>query len=47
VLAELRASGDIGDDAFHAMEEELDWTEMYIEERLGWNNPSLEGSVHG
>lgn len=34
-LAELRATGAIGDDAFHAVEEELDWTEMYIEERLG------------
>lgn len=33
-LPELRASGVIGDDAFHAVEEELDWTEMYIEERL-------------
>ena len=27
VLA-MRASGDIGDDAFHRIEEELDWLEM-------------------
>jgi monovalent cation/hydrogen antiporter len=27
VLA-MRASGEIGDDAFHRMEEELDWLEM-------------------
>jgi CPA1 family monovalent cation:H+ antiporter len=24
----MRASGEIGDDAFHRMEEELDWLEM-------------------
>ena len=25
---EMRARGDIGDDAFHRLEEELDWIEM-------------------
>jgi hypothetical protein len=24
----MRANGDIGDDAFHQLEEELDWIEM-------------------
>ena len=31
----LRASGEIGDDAYHIIEEELDWAEMYSERRLG------------
>ena len=25
---DMRANGDIGDDAFHQLEEELDWIEM-------------------
>jgi monovalent cation/hydrogen antiporter len=29
VLA-MRANNEIGDDAFHAMEEELDWLEMAV-----------------
>ncbi len=33
-IAHLRQSGEIGDDAFHVLEEELDWLEMYIERRL-------------
>ena len=28
-LDQLRQSGDIGDDAFHRLEEELDWAEVY------------------
>jgi hypothetical protein len=28
-LEQLRQSGDIGDDAFHRLEEELDWAEVY------------------
>lgn len=28
-LARLRAQGEIGDDAFHRVEEELDWSELY------------------
>jgi monovalent cation/hydrogen antiporter len=31
VLSELRAQGVIGDDAFHRVEEELDWAEMHRE----------------
>jgi monovalent cation/hydrogen antiporter len=31
VLSELRANGVIGDDAFHRVEEELDWAEMHRE----------------
>jgi CPA1 family monovalent cation:H+ antiporter len=27
-LSQLRASGEIGDDAFHKVEEELDWAEV-------------------
>ena len=30
-LSELRSSGVIGDDAFHRVEEELDWTELNTE----------------
>jgi hypothetical protein len=29
-LLAMRASGEIGDDAFHVMEEELDWHEMAV-----------------
>jgi CPA1 family monovalent cation:H+ antiporter len=31
MLAELRANGTIGDDAFHRVEEELDWAEVNME----------------
>jgi monovalent cation/hydrogen antiporter len=34
VIIELRAAGKIGDDAFHAVEEELDWAEMYVKRTL-------------
>src|SRR5262249_11477174 len=37
VLA-MRASGEIGDDAFHRMEEELDWLEMAGGSTGEWNN---------
>jgi CPA1 family monovalent cation:H+ antiporter len=30
-LSELRARGVIGDDAFHRVEEELDWAEVNAE----------------
>jgi CPA1 family monovalent cation:H+ antiporter len=33
-LLTLRRRGAIGDDAFHAVEEELDWGHMYVEGRL-------------
>jgi CPA1 family monovalent cation:H+ antiporter len=33
VLSDLRARGIIGDDAFHRVEEELDWAEVNAEER--------------
>jgi CPA1 family monovalent cation:H+ antiporter len=33
-LLTLRRRGVIGDDAFHAVEEELDWGHMYVEGRL-------------
>jgi Na+/H+ antiporter len=29
-LSELRARGEIGDDAFHRIEEELDWAEVHV-----------------
>jgi Na+/H+ antiporter len=29
-LADLRARGEIGDDAFHRVEEELDWAEVHV-----------------
>jgi CPA1 family monovalent cation:H+ antiporter len=29
-LSELRARGEIGDDAFHRVEEELDWAEVHV-----------------
>jgi CPA1 family monovalent cation:H+ antiporter len=31
ILFDLRAQGVIGDDAFHRVEEELDWAEMHRE----------------
>src|SRR6185312_8994941 len=34
VIIELRAAGEIGDDAYHAIEEELDWAEMYVHRTL-------------
>ena len=34
-LIELRARGVIGDDAFHRMEEELDWTDMHLQAQFG------------
>jgi CPA1 family monovalent cation:H+ antiporter len=34
-LLALRQGDEIGDDAFHAIEEELDWGDMYVEGRLG------------
>ncbi|OLB80805.1 MAG: hypothetical protein AUH96_00755 [Nitrospirae bacterium 13_2_20CM_2_61_4] len=34
-LIELRASGVIGDDAFHRVEEELDWAEMHAQAQFG------------
>jgi hypothetical protein len=27
----LRSRGDIGDDAFHYLEEELDWAEVHVQ----------------
>ena len=30
-LSDLRTQGVIGDDAFHRVEEELDWAEMHRE----------------
>ena len=30
-LIDLRASGVIGDDAFHRVEEELDWADMHAQ----------------
>jgi hypothetical protein len=32
-LSELRAQGVIGDDAFHQVEEELDWSEVNTQAR--------------
>jgi hypothetical protein len=32
-LSDLRARGVIGDDAFHAVEEELDWSEVNTQAR--------------
>ncbi|HYZ72946.1 MAG TPA: cation:proton antiporter, partial [Chthoniobacterales bacterium] len=34
-LDQLRNRGDIGDDAFHRLEEELDWAEVYALRRAG------------
>jgi CPA1 family monovalent cation:H+ antiporter len=34
-LFDLRRRDEIGDDAFHVIEEELDWSDMYVEGRLG------------
>jgi NhaP-type Na+/H+ or K+/H+ antiporter len=33
-LAGLRIRGDIGDDAFHQIEEELDWAEVHVQRAL-------------
>ena len=33
VIADLRSRGEIGDDAFHRVEEELDWTEVHVARR--------------
>lgn len=33
VLLEMRGNGDIGDDAFHQIEERLDWAEMSVNGR--------------
>ena len=33
VLSDLRARGVIGDDAFHQVEEELDWSEVNAQAR--------------
>jgi hypothetical protein len=35
MLSDLRAHGVIGDDAFHQVEEELDWAEVNAEARGG------------
>jgi len=35
-LAEMRRNGEIGDDVFHAVEEELDWAELAAYPRNGW-----------
>jgi monovalent cation/hydrogen antiporter len=29
----LRQSGEMGDDAFHIVEQELDWVEIYVDQR--------------
>jgi CPA1 family monovalent cation:H+ antiporter len=34
VLLALRARGEIGDEAFHIVEQEIDWMEMYVARRL-------------
>lgn len=34
-LIELRASGIIGDDAFHRVEEELDWADLHAQAQRG------------
>ena len=34
-LSDLRARGEIGDDAFHRVEEELDWAEMHLARQSG------------
>jgi Na+/H+ antiporter len=38
-LSDLRTQGVIGDDAFHRVEEELDWAEMHQEGMARGNNP--------
>ncbi|HUR95908.1 MAG TPA: Na+/H+ antiporter [Gemmatimonadales bacterium] len=40
VVSELRASGVIGDDAFHRVEEELDWSEVNVDARQGSAPPT-------
>jgi CPA1 family monovalent cation:H+ antiporter len=34
-IFDLRANDDIGDDAFHRLEEELDWIEMGTSQSTG------------
>jgi CPA1 family monovalent cation:H+ antiporter len=34
-LSDMRARGEIGDDAFHRVEEELDWAEMHVARQSG------------
>jgi len=38
-LSDLRARGVIGDDAFHRVEEELDWAEVHAETGRGTAGP--------
>lgn len=38
-LSDLRARGVIGDDAFHQVEEELDWAEVNSQARSGEARP--------
>ena len=33
-LSDLRSQGVIGDDAFHRVEEELDWSEVNLQARV-------------
>jgi CPA1 family monovalent cation:H+ antiporter len=33
-IDDMRRSGEIGDDAYHVVEAEIDWAEMYVEGRL-------------
>jgi Na+/H+ antiporter len=41
-LGELRSRGDIGDDAFHHLEEELDWAEVHALRAAGATNVRSE-----
>jgi CPA1 family monovalent cation:H+ antiporter len=41
-LDQLRNRGDIGDDAFHRLEEELDWAEVYALRNAGAGASSAE-----
>jgi monovalent cation/hydrogen antiporter len=40
VLSELRSRGVIGDDAFHQVEEELDWAEVNVQARTTEARPA-------
>jgi monovalent cation/hydrogen antiporter len=42
-LDQLRTRGEIGDDAFHQLEEELDWAEVYAMRALGDEEAEPEG----
>jgi len=33
-IEDMRRSGEIGDDAYHVVEQEIDWGEMFVEGRL-------------